>query len=123
MINGALIQVIMASRILYGLASQCSAPASLARVHPRTRTPLLATVLVSGLIALLALWFPLAPLARTTSILTLSIFAIVNLALVRVKQREPRPEGIRILPAWVPALGFAVSVLFLAIEAARLIGL
>jgi amino acid transporter len=123
MINGALIQVIMASRILYGLASQGSAPASLARVHPRTRTPLLATVLVSGLIALLALWFPLAPLARTTSILTLSIFAIVNLALVRVKQREPRPEGIRILPAWVPALGFAVSVLFLAIEAARLIGL
>jgi amino acid transporter len=122
MINGALIQVIMASRILYGLASQGLAPAALGRVHPRTRTPLLATGLVSLLIALLALWLPLARLARTTSVLTLSVFAIVNLALVWVKRREPRPEGIWLIPGWVPVVGFVVSVLFLGIEALRLVG-
>ena len=38
-LNGVIIQVIMAARILYGLARQGSLPAALARVHPRTRTP------------------------------------------------------------------------------------
>jgi basic amino acid/polyamine antiporter, APA family len=44
-INGALIQIIMVSRILYGMAGKKLAPQILRSVHPRTRTPLKATVL------------------------------------------------------------------------------
>src|SRR5690606_14953233 len=47
-INGALIQVIMASRVLYGLSSRGQLPAPLARVHPATRTPLIATAVATG---------------------------------------------------------------------------
>jgi hypothetical protein len=39
-----------------------------------------------------------------------------------VKRREPRPEGIWLIPGWVPVVGFVVSVLFLGIEALRLVG-
>jgi APA family basic amino acid/polyamine antiporter len=41
-INGAPIQTIMASRVLYGLSSRGQLPSWFARIHPRTRTPLLA---------------------------------------------------------------------------------
>ena len=47
-------QMIMASRVLYGLADQGSLPAALARVSPRTRTPLLATAAVTLLVGVMA---------------------------------------------------------------------
>jgi amino acid transporter len=73
-LNGGLIQVIMASRMLYGLASQGLLPTALSAVHPLTRTPLVATVLVTGVVLALALWFPIEPLAEATSIITLTVF-------------------------------------------------
>ncbi|MEN8178971.1 MAG: amino acid permease, partial [Pseudomonadota bacterium] len=109
-INGALIQLIMASRVLYGLANQASLPAALAYVHPRTRTPLLATALVTALIIPLALWFPLAKLAESTSIITLIIFTLVNLALWRLKGQAPAPAGVWSVPRWIPTCGFFSSL-------------
>src|SRR5262249_25621559 len=44
-LNGIIVQIIMASRVLYGLAGQGSLPKALAEVHPLTRTPLRSTVL------------------------------------------------------------------------------
>lgn len=114
--NGALIQMIMASRVLYGLAVQGQLPAVLARVHPRTRTPLIATGLVVAAILLLAEGFDLGGLAETTSLITLTIFALVNLALWRLKRRAPdtawRRAGFLTVPLWVPVIGFVVSVAF-----------
>ena len=63
-LNGALIQIIMASRILYGLSTQGWLPAGLGKVNRRTRTPLRATVLVTAAILALALWFPSKPWRR-----------------------------------------------------------
>jgi amino acid transporter len=109
-INGALIQLIMASRVLYGLASQASLPTTLAYVHPKTRTPLLATALVTAFIIPLALWFPLAKLAESTSIITLIIFTLVNLALWHLKGQAPAPAGVWSVPRWIPASGFFSSL-------------
>ena len=116
-LNGALIQMIMASRVIYGLADQHELPGGLAWVHPRTRTPMVATGLVAGVILVLALGFPLERLAETTSVIVLIVFALVNLALVMIKRRgTPAPEGVRTYPIWIPAIGFAASAGFLALR-------
>lgn len=105
-VNGALVQIIMSARVAYGLGARNLAPHWLARVHPRTRTPLVATLLLTGVTALLALYFPLTTLARATSSIILVIFATVNLALWRVKVVDPDPggEGPR-FPVWLPIVG------------------
>lgn len=118
-INGALIQIIMASRVLYGLASQGWLPAALARVHPVTHTPLLATALIVVPVLILALWFSIAPLAEMTSLIALTVFSLVNLSLLLVKRRDPHPSGVRIYPAWVPVAGFVASAGFLLQEILR----
>jgi amino acid transporter len=122
-LNGALVQIIMAARVLYGLAAQGWLPPLLGRVDQRTRTPLNATGLVVVLVLVLALALPLTTLAEVTAFCVLIVFALVNLALLRIKRREPLPLGIRAVPLWVPAAGFAVSALFVAFQAGRFLGL
>lgn len=111
-INGALIQIIMASRVLYGMAAQGWIPAVLARVNPATRTPLRSTLLITALILVLALWLPLLTLAEITSLITLVVFSLVNLSLWRIKRRDPRPPGIIVFPRWLPMAGFLFSFAF-----------
>jgi amino acid transporter len=125
MMNGALVQVIMASRVLYGLSRDGQILAAFGRVHPRTRTPLLATAAVTALVAVLAAAFELAALAEAAALVTLVVFASVNLALVGLKRRGNPPEGVIGVPVWVPLCGFAVSVGALGwrvLEAARAVG-
>ncbi len=113
-INGVLIQMIMASRVLYGLASQGNLPEKLAYIHPVTRTPLVATFLVVAVVMGLALFLPIAALAERTSQLVLVIFMLVNLALLRLKLwGEPPSNDIFQVPIWVPAIGFVTSLLLL----------
>ena len=117
-VNGALLQVVMGSRILYGMARQGWLPRSLARVHGRTRTPLPATLVVSLLVLAFALWLPLLTLAKLTSFVVLSLFCVVNLSLLRVRRREPRPQGVRVYPGWLPGLGLACCLGLLLAEIA-----
>lgn len=109
-VNGALIQIIMGSRILYGMSRQGWLPAVFGRVWRKTQTPLAATAAMAGIVLALALWLPLVTLARATSFLVLIVFSLVNLSLLRIKRREPRPEGIRVFPAWIPAGGIIASL-------------
>ena len=115
-INGALIQIIMASRLLYGMSSRGWLPGYLQSIHPITRTPLNSTMLTVVLILLFALLLPMVALAELTSYLVLTVFAMVNLSLIKIKQREPEPEGVRVYSIWLPRLGFVTTVLFLLIE-------
>ncbi len=119
-INGALIQVVMAARVLYGLSTMAQLPAILGAVSARTRTPLPATALVTLVVLSLALTGRLASLAEMTSVTMLLVFALANLALWRIKRRLPRPPGVRVLPSWVPVAGFLVSVGFVLGEVVRL---
>ena len=115
-INGALIQMIMASRVIYGMGSRGQLPAFLATVSQRTRTPLVATTLVTMIVLSFALIGGLASLAEATSVIMLTIFSMVNLALWRIKQTQPRPHGIRVFPKWVPVAGFIISFAFVINE-------
>ena len=112
-INGVLIQIVMASRIIYGMAKQGWLPGLLTQVSARTQTPITSTLLVTGLVLMFALWLPMVTLAKATSLIVLFIFGLVNLALWRIKQRIPRVDGVRHYPVVVPAIGFSASLLFL----------
>ncbi|MGD2133436.1 MAG: APC family permease [Maricaulaceae bacterium] len=114
--NGALVQILMASRILYGLSRRGLVFGAFSRVHAKRRTPHVATLTIALVIAVLALVFPLAGLARATSFVTLIVFATVNLALLQLRRAGPPATGFR-APAWAPPLGLAAS-LGLAIVAA-----
>jgi amino acid transporter len=118
-VNGVLVQMVMGSRVLFGLSRQGSLPAFLGRVNPATRTPVVATVLVILTVLTLALTFPIATLAGTTSLVTLAVFTICNLALWRLKRRGPAPAGAPNLPLWLPVLGAAVSLAVLVVEILR----
>ena len=61
-LNGALVQIIMASRVAYGLAREGQAPAWFHHLHPTRQTPVRATILITVIILLLALFFPLITL-------------------------------------------------------------
>ncbi len=115
-INGALIQMIMASRVLYGLSSRRQLPTVLSIIYPRTHTPLIATVVVTIITLMLALIGRLGSLAEATSLIMLTIFSLVNLALWRIKRRDPHPDGVKIFPIWVPITGFFISITFVLIE-------
>jgi APA family basic amino acid/polyamine antiporter len=109
-VNGALVQVIMASRVLYGMARQDMAPRRLANVNPVTRTPLLATGVTVLVVLALALWLPIATLAQVTSLVVLLVFAVMHLSLLRLKKRNPQPDGVNVVhPVW-PAIGLLLSL-------------
>ena len=105
-LNGIVIQIIMGSRVLYGLAKAGRIPAVLGRVNPVTRTPLIATFLVTALVLMLALFFPIEKLAEMTTQVILVIFVLVNAALIKMKWRKvAAPQGIITVPSWVPVAG------------------
>jgi amino acid transporter len=116
-LNGIIVQIILSSRVLYGLAMQGNLPARLKHVSPVTRTPLNATLLVTAVVLVLALLLPLERLADWTSRITLVLFALVNLALARIKAREgAAPANTYVAPRWVPWAGFASCLALVAID-------
>jgi len=120
-LNGAIVQMIMASRLLYGMSRNRWLPAILSFVHARTATPIYASLLVSGIVLVLALFLPLLSLAKLTSFFTLVVFALVNLALLRVKYREPVSPVLRV-PYFVPALGFVFCTSFVLYQIYDVVG-
>ena len=113
-LNGVIIQIILASRVIYGLAQKRDLPAVLGRVNARTRTPVIATALVTVMVLVLALAFKLELLAEFTSRMTLIIFALVNLALVWLKfSGRATRHGYFAVPVWVPIVGFALTLVAL----------
>lgn len=116
-INGALVQLIMAARTLYGMASKKLAPLWLASLNKTTRTPLNATLLGGVICLVLALGFPLLTLAKLTSAIILFVFMLVNISLLIVKQKVPQPgPGVPIFPVWIPYAGAISSSVFLLLQ-------
>lgn len=116
-INGIIVQMIMAARVLYGLARRGSLPTVLARVHPLTHTPHIATGISIAVVLAFALAFPITKLAEWTSAITLVVFTLVCAALIVIK-RDPQnvaPPGTFLVPVWVPYVGiFGCGTLLIA---------
>ncbi|PCI55528.1 MAG: amino acid permease [Alphaproteobacteria bacterium] len=120
-VNGALVQIIMGARVLYGMGKGGEAPVLFGRVHHKTQTPLQATSFVIVAALILALLFDLGVLARVTSTIILFVFAVVNAALLKIKWTEDvPPQGLFSIHWSIPLTGFAVCSTMLAFEIGRL---
>jgi APA family basic amino acid/polyamine antiporter len=122
-VNGALIQMIMSSRMLFGMGRAGWLPRVLAQVSGRTRTPLLATAVVTVGVMVFALWLPLVTLAQLTSFAILLVFVLVNLSLIAIKRNQPPPPGIRVYPIWVPYGGLLFALALLAFAMLSMFGM
>jgi amino acid transporter len=105
--NSALINMLMASRLLYGMANERVLPKVLGRVHRTRRTPwvgiIFTTVIAFGLI-----WFAdLTALGGTTSLLLLCVFTVVNIA-VLVLRKDPVDHDHFKAPTVIPVIGALV---------------
>ena len=114
--NGVLVQIVMLARLFYGMARNGQLPAGLGRVHPRTRTPALATVLAGGIVLSTAALVPFERLLVLANALTLAVFALVDLALWHLQRSAPAARGAFAVPSWVPLLAAATAVGLLLAE-------
>lgn len=113
-LNGVLIEIVVLSRMAFGMARRRLLPAWLGEVHPRTATPVRATLVVGGIVLVLTALVPFGALVRATSGLTLIVFAFVNLSLWQLQRRDPRPDLLVRLPRWLPPTGAAASIALVA---------
>ena len=111
-VNGILIQVIMASRVLYGMSRKQWLPEKIGEVNQTTHTPVIATSIVIGFILFFALILPLLSLAKITSFITLLIFMLINFALLNIKTSKRKHDGFTV-PIWVPIMGGFSTLLFI----------
>jgi basic amino acid/polyamine antiporter, APA family len=110
--NTMLINMLMASRLLYGMANQGVLPHLFAWVSPR-RTPWFAIAFTTMLSILLIITTEnLANLADTTVLLLTAVFLIVNIT-VLVLRRDPVSHTHFVAPAVLPMLGAVVAAVFL----------
>jgi basic amino acid/polyamine antiporter, APA family len=119
--NGALINMIMASRIIYGMGDQGVMPTAFSRVHPGRRTPWVSIVFttVIALLVLIAIGRndeALATLGSTTVVLLLIAFVMVNIAVLVLRRDEVGHEHFR-TPTIFPILGAVVAAGLLIYQA------
>ncbi|MHA7287604.1 APC family permease [Arthrobacter sp. MDT3-44] len=139
--NGALLFMVMASRVGYGLAEADLLPRVFGRVLPNRRTPFVSILVVAALTIVLTLTGELSTLAETTVLLLLLVFLSANVSVLVLKKDKvahahfsvPRIVPILAIIAsiamltqqtgvvWLGALAYVVvgSLLFLAARAGR----
>ena len=111
--NGALLTMIMSSRLAYGMAEQRLLPAALGRVLPRRRTPGVAIVVTTLVAVGLVFTGDLAALAETVVLLLLLVFISTNVAVLVLRRDPVEHEHFRVVTV-VPWLGVASCVLLLS---------
>jgi amino acid transporter len=110
--NTSLINLMMSSRLLYGMAKERAIPRQFAAVHEQRRTPWFAILCTTGVALALASWSGVRTLGGTTALLLLCVFATVNLAVLVLRKRPVEHAHYR-APTLCPVLGF-VSCVYLA---------
>ncbi|GAA0559767.1 amino acid permease [Rhizomicrobium electricum] len=108
------------SRIFYSMARDGFLPPAFAKVHPRSRTPYIGTIITSAFAALLAAVFPLDILAELVSVGTLLAFIAVCVGVLILRITAPRAtRRFRIPAVWLIApagvivcAGMMVSLFF-----------
>ncbi len=119
--NGIIVNAVMGSRILFGLAERKMLPSALLKLSKKS-VPKTATIITLLLITLLASFFPLVTLAKFTSLLVLSVFVLVNASLIKLKfSKVASTEKSFRVPVLVPTAGFLSSASLLGFEVVKIL--
>ncbi len=108
--NTALMNLLMTSRLLYGMSRQQIPllPPALAYIHPVWRTPIVSVLVSTGVIIVLIVSFrDIKTLASGASTFLLTVFILLHFALIRVKRNPSFPPAPFAIPGLVPLLGVA----------------
>ena len=107
--NGALLTMIMASRLAYGMAKDDLLPTPLARVLPGRRTPGVAIVVTTVIAMILAATGELIDLASTVVLLLLFVFLSTNVAVLVLRRDKVDHHHFR-TPVIMPILAIASCI-------------
>jgi APA family basic amino acid/polyamine antiporter len=111
--NSALINMLMASRLVYGMSRERVLPPTLGKVHPTRRSPYVAigftTLLAFALITFVG---EVPALGGTTALLLLCVFTVVNIAVLVLRKDRVGHEHFR-TPTFLPVVG-AIACAFFA---------
>jgi amino acid transporter len=110
-INSALINMLMASRLLYGMANERIIPKQLGTVHPSRRSPWVAILFTSAIAIALVSTVDISVLGGTTALLLLIVFAIVNVSVLLLRKEKVEHRHFR-APTVIPVLA-AIFCLYL----------
>ena len=103
--NSALINMLMASRLVYGMSREHVLPAALGKVHPTRRTPYISIAFTTLLaFALITFVGEVPALGGTTALLLLCVFTIVNVAVLVLRRDRVGHQHFR-APTVLPVLG------------------
>ena len=116
--NGALINMIMASRLLYGMSREGVLPKPFSAVHSGRRTPWVAIIFTTLVAAGLIIEADLEKLAATTVALLLVVFTVVNISVLYLR-RDPVDHDHFKVPWPIPILGIGVSIALMTQVAAE----
>ncbi|MGV0743419.1 APC family permease [Mycolicibacterium sp. XJ870] len=116
--NGALLTMIMASRLAFGMAEHHLLPAFLSGVLPQRHTPWVAIVATTVVAMVLTSIGDLSTLAETVVLLLLFVFLSTNVAVLALRRDTVEHNHFRVWTA-VPVLGVASCLLLLSQQTAK----
>lgn len=118
--NGVLIQILMLSCLLYGMARRALLPGVLTALSAR-QVPVRATLVAGALVLVSTVALPFDALLRLSTTLTLLLFTLVSLSLWRLQQCAPRQDLAFHVPRWVPVAAALGSSGLLAVQCAEVL--
>ena len=100
------------SRVAFSMGRERMLPAALATIHPIRRTPYIAVLVTGAILVAMAVALPVEVVGSAASVLFLLSFALTNLSLILIRQREPNlPRNYRVpLFPWIPVLGIVANL-------------
>lgn len=110
--NGALINMIMASRLVYGMSREGIVPRFFGGVHSERRTPLAAIVFTTALCMVLIAIGTLEKLADTTVTLLLCVFILVNVSVLVLRRDRVGHDHFH-APSFIPVIGAVICAVLL----------
>ncbi|MEO9329263.1 APC family permease [Gordonia aurantiaca] len=116
--NGALLTMIMASRLTFGMARDGLLPSTLARVLSRRRTPWVAIVATTAIAMVLAATGSVAALAETVVLLLLFVFVSTNVAVLVLRRDVVDADHFRV-PTIVPVLAVVSCIVLMTQQSAE----